>query len=53
LEIEETGDKVFNVIIRPGNQKYQLGANHGLSESEIKWLATELSQWLGVKIKRI
>ena len=53
LEIEETGDKVFNVIIRPGNTKYQLGANHGLSESEIKWLATELSQWLGVKIKRI
>jgi len=53
LEIEETGDKVFNVIIRPGNLKYQLGANHGLSESEIKWLATELSQWLGVKIKRI
>ncbi|MFS8118565.1 MAG: serine/threonine protein kinase, partial [Microcoleus sp.] len=31
LEIEETGDKVFNAIIRPGYQKYQLGANHGLS----------------------
>jgi len=53
LEIEETGDKVFNVILHPRTQKYQLGANHGLSESEIKWLATELSQWLGVKIKRI
>ncbi|MEG4917217.1 MULTISPECIES: serine/threonine-protein kinase [unclassified Microcoleus] len=52
LEIEETGNKVFNVIIRAGNQKYQLGANQGLSEAEIKWLATELSQWLGVKIKR-
>ena len=50
LEIE---DKVSQVIIQSGSQKYQLGAKQGLSEAEIKWLATELSQWLGLKIKII
>ncbi|MGB7890421.1 MAG: serine/threonine protein kinase, partial [Microcoleus sp.] len=44
--------KVSQMIIQTGNQKYRLGVKQGLSESEIEWLATELSQWLGVKIKR-
>ncbi|UNU24285.1 hypothetical protein [Microcoleus vaginatus] len=40
------------VIVIAGNQKYRLGEKQRLSESEIEWLATELSQWLGLKIKR-
>jgi hypothetical protein len=40
------------VIVLPENQKYRLGVKQGLSESEIEWLATELSQWLGLKIQR-
>ncbi|WP_373537041.1 serine/threonine protein kinase [Microcoleus sp.] len=43
---------VSQMIIQAGNQKYQLGVKQGLSESEIEWLATELSQWLGLKIQR-
>lgn len=52
LEIRQHNSNIYQVNIQAGNQKYQLGANQGLSESEIKWLATELSHWLGVKIKR-
>jgi serine/threonine protein kinase len=52
LEIMQQNSTIYQVNIQAGNQKYQLGANQGLSESEIKWLATELSHWLGVKIKR-
>ena len=52
LEIMQHNSTIYQVNIQAGNQKYQLGANQGLSESEIKWLATELSHWLGVKIKR-
>lgn len=52
LEIEEIGDKVSEVIIQAGNQKYRLGGNQGLTESEVEWLATELIQWLGLKIQR-
>ncbi|MEG4334885.1 serine/threonine-protein kinase [Microcoleus sp. AT8-B4] len=44
--------RVSQIIIQAGNQKYQLGVKQGLSESEIEWLATELSQWLGLKIQR-
>jgi len=44
--------KVYQVIVQAGNHKYQLGLKEGLSESEIKWLATELSPWLGLKIKK-
>jgi len=44
--------KVYQMIVQAGNHKYQLGLKEGLSESEIKWLATELSPWLGLKIKR-
>lgn len=61
LEIEEIEDtrryppqkswRVYQLIIQAGNQKYQLGVKQKLSESEIEWLATELSQWLGLKIK--
>ena len=40
------------MIIQAGNQKYRLGVKQRLSESEIEWLATELSQWLGLKIKK-
>ena len=43
--------RVYQVIVIAGNQKYRLGVKQGLSESEIEWLATELSQWLGLKIK--
>ncbi|MEG4996694.1 serine/threonine protein kinase [Microcoleus sp. B4-D4] len=43
---------VSQMIIQAGNQKYQLGVKQGLNESEIEWLATELSQWLGLKIQR-
>ncbi|WP_339384341.1 protein kinase [Microcoleus sp. LEGE 07076] len=52
LEIEEIGDKVSQMIIQAGNQKYRLGLKQGLSESEIKWLAAELREWLGLKMKR-
>ncbi|MEG3848090.1 serine/threonine-protein kinase [Microcoleus sp. herbarium19] len=44
--------RVSQIIIQAGNQKYQLGVKQGLSESEIEWLSAELSQWLGLKIKR-
>lgn len=44
--------KVYQMIVQAGNHKYQLGEKEGLSESEIKWLATELSQWLRLKIQR-
>lgn len=47
LEIKQIGYKVCQMIIQAGNQKYRLGVKQGLSESEIEWLATELSQWLG------
>ena len=52
LEIKQIGYKVSQMIIQAGNQKYRLGVEQGLSESEIEWLATELSQWLGLKIQR-
>jgi serine/threonine protein kinase len=52
LEIKQIGYKVFQMIIQAGNQKYRLGVEQGLSESESEWLATELSQWLGLKIQR-
>ncbi|MEG5034774.1 serine/threonine-protein kinase [Microcoleus sp. AT3-D2] len=58
LEIETTLDRqhksyrVTQLIIQAGSRKYELGGLYGgLSESEIDWLATELSQWLGLKIK--
>ena len=52
LEIRQQKSNIYQVNIQAGNQKYQLGENQGLSESEIKWLATELSHWLGLKIQR-
>jgi hypothetical protein len=52
LEIEEIRYKISEIIIEAGNQKYRLGGNQGLTESEIEWLKTELIQWLGLKIKR-
>jgi len=51
LEIEEVGDNVSQVIIQTGNQEYRLGKEQGLSKSEIEWLASELIQWLRLKIK--
>ena len=44
--------EVSQVIVQAGNQKYRLGVKQGLRKSEIEWLATELSQWLGLKIQR-
>ena len=52
LKIKKIRYKVSQMIIQAGNQKYRLGVEQGLSESEIEWLATELSQWLGLKIQR-
>jgi len=52
LEIKQIGYKVSQMIIQTDNQKYRIGVKQGLSESEIEWLATELSQWLGLKIQR-
>jgi serine/threonine protein kinase len=52
LEIKQIGYKASKMIIQADNQEYPLGVKQGLSESEIEWLATELSQWLGLKIKR-
>ena len=61
LEIEQiestipfTGQKLRRVslIVQAGDQKYRLGEKQKLNEAEIEWLATELSQWLGLKIKR-
>ncbi|MEG4232364.1 serine/threonine-protein kinase [Microcoleus sp. Pol11C3] len=51
LEIEKIGDNVSEVIIQ-ADKKYLLGVKQRLSESEIEWLATELSEWLGLKIQR-
>lgn len=51
LEIEEIGDNVYQVVIQTGNQEYRLGKEQGLSKSEIEWLASELIQWLRLKIK--
>ncbi|MBD1883191.1 serine/threonine-protein kinase [Microcoleus vaginatus] len=51
LDTQQNLPKVSQMIIQAGNQKYRLGVKDGLSESEIEWLATELSQWLGLKIK--
>ncbi|MEG4075140.1 hypothetical protein QUA30_20925, partial [Microcoleus sp. Pol14C2] len=48
-EIKYRGSQV---IVQAGDPKYRLGLKQGLSESEINWLTTELSQWLGLKIKR-
>ncbi len=52
LEIEEIGHKVSQIIIQAGNKEYRLGKRQGLSKSEIEWLASELSQWLRLKIQR-
>jgi len=52
LEIKQIGYKVSQIIIQAGNQKYRLGVKQRLKESEVEWLATELGQWLGLKIQR-
>jgi serine/threonine protein kinase len=52
LKIKQIRYKVSQIIIQAGNQKYRLGVEQKLSESEIEWLATELSQWLRLKIQR-
>ncbi|MEG3895917.1 MULTISPECIES: serine/threonine-protein kinase [unclassified Microcoleus] len=52
LEIEQIKYRGSQVIVQAGDRKYQLGVKQELSESEIEWLATELSQWLGLKIQR-
>jgi serine/threonine protein kinase len=50
LEIKEIAYKVSQLIIQAGNQKYRLGEEQKLSESEIYWLARELSQWWDLRI---
>lgn len=61
LEIEQIESNIpfvrqklsrVSLIVQAGNRKYRLGQEQKVSESEIEWLATELSQWLGLKIKR-
>ncbi|MEG4579385.1 serine/threonine-protein kinase [Microcoleus sp. MON1_C5] len=51
-DTQQKSNRVSQMIIQAGNQKYRLGVKQRLSESEIEWLATELSQWLGLKIQR-
>jgi len=41
-----------SLIVQAEGQKYRLGEKQKLNEAEIEWLATELSQWLGLKIQR-
>ena len=41
-----------SLIVQAGDRKYRLGQKQKLSESEIDWLATELSPWLGLQIQR-
>ncbi|MDP8934932.1 MAG: hypothetical protein M3N42_12530, partial [Cyanobacteriota bacterium] len=45
-------NRVSQMIVQAGNHTYRLGVEQKLSESEIEWLATELRQWLGLKIKK-
>ena len=51
-DTEQKSSRVYQLIIQAGNKKYPLGVKQKLTESEIEWLATELSQWLGLKIQR-
>ncbi|MEG4270239.1 MULTISPECIES: serine/threonine-protein kinase [unclassified Microcoleus] len=51
LKIEKIGANLSEVIVKAGNQKYRRGVQQKLSEAEIEWLARELSQCLGLKIK--
>ncbi len=51
LEIEKiAGYQASQIIVTSGKSKYKLGKKQGLSASEIEWLASELSQWLKLKI---
>lgn len=45
--------RVVRAIVRAGDLKYQIGTQQGLSESEIEWLAAEISEWLGLKFPTI
>ena len=51
-DTEQKSSRVYQLIIQAGNKKYPLGLKEGLSETEMEWLATELSQWLGLRIQR-
>lgn len=50
---DSDGDRVEvapQLIIWAGTHKYEVGSHNLLSEPELDWLATELSDWLGLPI---
>jgi serine/threonine protein kinase len=54
---DSDGDRVEippQLLIYAGINKYQLGGTGGgiTNETEVQWLAQELSQWLGIEISR-
>jgi serine/threonine protein kinase len=55
LKIETTFDRSYQyseLVVQAENEKYRLQElTQGISESEIQWLATELSEWLGLQIE--
>jgi serine/threonine protein kinase len=51
LELECLAEAKHRIIIWAGAQKYELGEYPRLTESELNWLAYELSDWLRVPIQ--
>ncbi len=51
LELEYLGEAKCRIIIWAGAQKYELSEYRWLTETELDWLAHELSHWLGVPIQ--
>jgi serine/threonine protein kinase len=52
LELEYLGEVVHKVIIWAGVHKYELAGYSHITEPELDWLASELSDWLGIPITR-
>jgi serine/threonine protein kinase len=56
-QFDETGetDRVWRkakLIIRAGKNNYELGQSTRLNETELQWIASELSDWLGLPITK-
>lgn len=52
LELEYLGEAVHKIIIWAGVHKYELAGYSHITEPELDWLASELSDWLGIPITR-
>lgn len=52
LELEYLGKAVHKIIIWAGVHKYELAGYSHITEPELDWLASELSNWLGIPITR-